>query len=82
MAVKNKEKLTYVMIGYDRPNSVSCIVWNGIKGQARTIEFDCSTREEALKRVEEASKEYPNRKQVNGIDFDTNAMIVIDYEEN
>ena len=76
-----REKLIYVMLGYNRPNSVSCIVWNGIKRQARTLEFDCSTREEALKRVEEVFKEYPNRQKVHGIDLDKNARIVIESDE-
>ena len=67
----NKEKLEYVMIGLDGPKSVSCMVWNGIIGQARYIEFECDTPEEVLMRIAEAAKEYPNSRDISSVNLRT-----------
>jgi len=80
--VGNKEKLIYVMIGYEKPNSVSCTVWNGAPGQARTIDYECDTRDEALAKIEEIVTEYPsNNKTINGIDMDKGSTILISVDD-
>jgi hypothetical protein len=65
----NKEKLEYVIMGAESKNNVSCMVWNGKPGQARYIEFECETPEEALTRIAEVAKEYPNSRNVSGINL-------------
>lgn len=80
--VEKKEKLIYVYLGYEKPNYVTCMLWNGKPGQARTLEFDCATREEALAKIEEVAKEYPNSSKITGIDIDGNTMISIDIDSN
>jgi hypothetical protein len=79
MHIGNKEKLMYVMIGYEAPYRVSCLIWNGVPGRARQIEFECNSKEEAYSKVKEVAAEYPNKSTVNGISIDDNCMIMIDY---
>lgn len=81
MSGSNKEKLEYVMLGYECPNHVTCMVWNGKPGQGRYIESDHETREDAIEAIKQVAKEYPNCKNVHGIDLDGNTMALINENE-
>lgn len=79
--VGNKEKLEYVILGYERPNHVTCIVWNGVPGQARYLESDHDTREEAIDTIKQVAKEFSNCKRISGFDADGNTMVFVDENE-
>ncbi len=77
-----KEKLIYVFVGDQEPDIVSFMLWNGIPGEARTLEYRYSTTEEVMAKIEEIYREYPpNDKVVHGINFVTNSALLISLEE-
>jgi hypothetical protein len=72
-----KEQLIYVMIGCGGEHNTTCIVSNGISGQARYLESEHNTRDEALAEIDRISEEYPNRKDITVLDVDSNYMGIL-----
>ena len=61
MCEPKKEWLVYIMIGYEGDYNTTFFLYNGVKGQGRSIEVKCNTQEGAFAAIESIAAEYPNR---------------------